>query len=100
MHIQFFSFVYVKINSILKFFSNFVYFLEKMNEKNPIEPIQIEYFQNLKNACLLGIDIGGSLVKIAYSSSYECKTAAFSEVYLLYLILNSFNFSIHFQSLF
>ena len=84
MHIQFFQLIYFILILNLFFFlllynqiSNF-----KMNEKekNHIGPIEIDYFQNLKNACLLGIDIGGSLVKIAYSSSYECKTAAFSEV--------------------
>ncbi len=30
-----------------------------------------------------GIDIGGSLVKIAYSSSFQIKTAQLSEVYKL-----------------
>lgn len=37
-------------------------------------------FKNLQNACLLGMDIGGSLIKIAYSSSYDIKTAALTEV--------------------
>jgi hypothetical protein len=37
-------------------------------------------FKNLQNACLLGMDIGGSLIKIAYSSSYDVKTSAFTEV--------------------
>ena len=37
-------------------------------------------FKNLQNACLLGMDIGGSLIKIAYSSSYDIKTTAFTEV--------------------
>jgi pantothenate kinase len=36
-------------------------------------------FKNLQNANRLGIDIGGSLVKIVYSSSFECKTAHFYE---------------------
>ena len=45
-------------------------------------PITEEIFKNLRNARRFGIDIGGSLVKIAYSSSFECKEANISEVNL------------------
>jgi hypothetical protein len=38
-------------------------------------------FKHLHNVRMLGIDIGGSLVKIAYSSSFDVKTAQLSEVY-------------------
>ena len=55
-----------------------------MDNENKINPEQGEIsedsFKNLKNACLLGMDIGGSLIKIAYSSSYDVKTSSFSEV--------------------
>lgn len=43
-------------------------------------PIGQDTFKHLRNARRFGIDIGGSLVKIAYSSSFECKEASFSEV--------------------
>jgi pantothenate kinase len=43
-------------------------------------PITQDIFKHLNNARLFGMDIGGSLVKIAYSSSYVCRTASFSEV--------------------
>ncbi len=43
-------------------------------------PITDEIFKHLRNARRFGMDIGGSLVKIAYSSSFECKEASLSEV--------------------
>ena len=50
------------------------------NEIDPIElPINQETFKHLHNARCVGMDIGGSLVKIAYSSSYECRTTQFYE---------------------
>ena len=52
---------------------------DRMSE---ITEITDDSFKNLQNACLLGMDIGGSLIKIAYSSSYDVKTSAFSEVFL------------------
>lgn len=42
-------------------------------------PIKDEIFKHLRNARRFGMDIGGSLVKIAYSSSFECKEASLSE---------------------
>ena len=47
-------------------------------------PLNLDSFKHLQNARSLGIDIGGSLVKIAYSSSYECKAAVFNEVSLTF----------------
>jgi hypothetical protein len=44
-------------------------------------PLREETFKNLQNARRFGIDIGGSLVKIAYSSSFDCKQASLSEVF-------------------
>lgn len=44
-------------------------------------PISEGTFKHLHNARKLGMDIGGSLVKIAYSSSYECKTGTLAEVF-------------------
>jgi hypothetical protein len=56
------------------------------DQKDDIDPIDLPIseglFKHLQNARCFGIDIGGSLVKIAYSSSYECKTSLFYEVYL------------------
>jgi len=43
-------------------------------------PISEEVFKHLQNARRFGMDIGGSLVKIAYSSSFERKEASLSEV--------------------
>lgn len=43
-------------------------------------PITENNFKNFSNARLIAMDIGGSLTKIAYYSSFECKTAKFSEV--------------------
>jgi pantothenate kinase len=37
-------------------------------------------FKNFSNAKRIAMDIGGSLTKIAYCSSFECKTAKFFEV--------------------
>lgn len=54
------------------------------------EPIELPIadqpflFKHLDKARCLGIDIGGSLVKIAYSSSYECKTSLFKEDETIY----------------
>lgn len=50
-------------------------------QKSFTESIELtqEAFKNFENANRVGIDIGGSLVKIAYSSSFECKTASFSD---------------------
>lgn len=42
-------------------------------------PLSQDIFKHFQNARRFGMDIGGSLVKIAYSSSYECKTALFSD---------------------
>ena len=63
------------------------------NENVPIKrdegvtEISEDSFKNLQNACLLGMDIGGSLIKIAYSSSYDVKTSSFSEVFYILKIL-------------
>jgi type II pantothenate kinase len=47
---------------------------------DPIElPLNGELFKHLHNARCVGMDIGGSLVKLAYSSSFECKTSTFYE---------------------
>lgn len=52
-----------------------------INQKSFTESIELtqEAFKNFENANRVGIDIGGSLVKIAYSASFECKTAFFSD---------------------
>ncbi len=52
---------------------------------NREQPIRLDTneewsFKHLNNVRMLGIDIGGSLVKIAYSSSFDVKTAQLSEV--------------------
>ncbi|CAF0848455.1 unnamed protein product [Brachionus calyciflorus] len=54
---------------------------EIKDEKSYTESIELtqEAFKHLENASRIGIDIGGSLAKIAYSSSYEYKTALFSD---------------------
>lgn len=47
----------------------------------PIElPLTEEIFKNFSNARRLAFDIGGSLIKIAFSTTYERKAAAFAEV--------------------
>ena len=53
-----------------------------LNHAENIDPVEFneESFKNLRNACLLGMDIGGSLIKIAYSSSYNVKTSSLKEV--------------------
>ena len=48
-----------------------------------ILPISENTFKNFSNARRIAMDIGGSLTKIVYCSSFECKTAKFSEVVLL-----------------
>jgi pantothenate kinase len=45
-----------------------------------ILPISEKTFKNFSNARRIAMDIGGSLTKIAYCSSFECKTAKLSEV--------------------
>lgn len=58
--------------------------MNTMGSENGIPSIELPLtehtFKNISNAKRIAMDIGGSLAKIAYSSSYECKTAKFSEV--------------------
>ena len=51
-------------------------------------PITENTFKNFSNAKRIAMDIGGSLTKIAYCSSYECKTAKFSEIVRIKNLLN------------
>jgi pantothenate kinase len=52
---------------------------DSVNSETIELPITDELFKHLRNAKRFGMDIGGSLVKIAYSSSFECKEASLSE---------------------
>ncbi len=52
---------------------------EKRMEPTALE-INEKSFKNISNAKRFAMDIGGSLTKIAYFSSFQSKRASFAEV--------------------